>query len=63
MRDIKKLDVGNILIMKKAHPCDKRACRFLVLKVGGDLKIKCLFCSHEITVPRVKLEKNIAAVE
>lgn len=51
---------GNILIMKKMHPCGSN--RFLVLRVGVDFKIKCEKCGHEVMVPRIKLEKNIKDV-
>ena len=54
------IKVGDILEMKKAHPCGKpESNKFSVLRVGMDLKIKCLGCGHEVMVPRIKLEKNI----
>jgi len=43
--------------MKKPHPCGEH--EFEVLRVGSDIKIKCVSCGREVTVPRVKLEKNI----
>lgn len=49
--------VGDILEMKKQHPCGNK--RFQVLRVGMDFKIKCEQCGHEIMLPRVKAEKNI----
>ncbi len=53
--------VGDVLKMKKKHPC---GCdRFLVTRVGMDFKIKCLGCNHEVMVPRVKAEKNIKRIE
>lgn len=51
------MQVGDILIMKKPHPCGGR--EFEVLRVGSDIKIKCSVCGREVVVPRVKLEKNI----
>jgi len=51
------VQVGDILIMKKPHPCGEH--EFEVLRVGSDIKIKCVSCGREVTVPRVKLEKNI----
>ena len=61
--EIKKFAVGDVLVMKKPHPCDKKAVRFLCMTVGSDIKIKCLSCEREVMVPRVKLEKNIKATE
>lgn len=52
--------VGDILKMKKKHPCG--ADTFSVLRIGMDFKIKCTGCGHEVMVPRVKIEKNIKAI-
>lgn len=53
--------VGDVLKMKKKHPCGSD--KFLVTRVGMDFKIKCLGCNHEVMVPRVKAEKNIKRIE
>jgi len=49
--------VGDILMMKKNHPCG--CSRFNVLRVGMDFRIRCESCGREVMVPRVKVEKNI----
>lgn len=49
--------LGDILEMKKQHPCGDK--RFLVLRVGADFRLRCLTCGHEVMVPRAKAEKNI----
>ena len=51
------VQVGDILEMKKPHPCGEK--RFSVLRVGMDFKIRCVKCSREVMVPRIKIEKNI----
>lgn len=51
------IQVGDILTMKKAHPCGND--RWLVRRTGADLKIRCLNCGHELMTPRFKIEKNI----
>lgn len=61
--EIRKFDVGDILVMKKPHPCSKVAVRFSVLTLGSDIKVKCLSCGREVIVPRVRLEKNIRLTE
>ncbi len=61
--EIKRFAVGDTLIMKKSHPCEKKAFRFSVMTLGSDIKIKCLACGREVTVARVKLEKSIKSVE
>ena len=53
--------VGDILKMKKKHPCGSDA--FSVLRVGMDFKIRCCGCGHEVMVPRAKAEKNIKRIE
>ena len=54
------VQVGDILEMKKPHPCGSR--RFLVLRSGMDFKSRCTGCGHEVMVPRVKAEKNIKKI-
>ncbi len=54
------VQTGDILVMKKNHPCGEN--RFSVLRVGMDFKIKCLKCEREVMAPRVKIEKNIKKI-
>ena len=53
-------NVGDVLVMKKQHPCGKE--RFDVLRVGSDIRIRCQGCGRDVTVPRVKLEHSIKEV-
>ena len=53
--------VGDILCMKKPHPCGNK--RFQVLRIGMDFKIRCITCGREVMVPRQKVEKNIKKIE
>lgn len=52
--------VGDVLEMKKPHPCKSKS--FVVLRVGMDFKLRCTGCDHEIMIPRSKAEKNIRKV-
>lgn len=52
--------VGDILRMKKPHPCG--CFEFTVLRSGMDFKIKCRKCGHEVMLPRLKCEKNIKQI-
>lgn len=52
--------VGDILTMKKEHPCGEK--RWRVLRVGADFRLRCLGCGHEIMTPRFKAEKNIRKI-
>ncbi len=53
--------IGDILVMKKKHPCG--GDRWLVRRVGADFKLKCLQCGHELMTPRFKAEKNIRSIQ
>lgn len=55
------IDVGDVLNLKKPHPCGSK--QFLVLRVGMDFRIKCLSCNHEIVLVRGKLEKMIKEID
>ena len=52
--------IGDVLLMKKNHPCG--CARFVVLRSGMDFKLKCERCGHEVEVPRSKAEKNIKQI-
>lgn len=54
------IKVGDIITVKKQHPCGSKV--FTVLRVGMDFKIKCEGCGHEIMLPRAKIEKSIKLV-
>ena len=54
------VQLHDILLMKKAHPCGEK--RWRVLRIGADFRLKCLGCGHEIMVPRFKAEKNIRQI-
>ena len=52
--------VGDTLVLKKNHPCG--ACRWEVLRIGADFKLRCTGCGREVMLPRAKIEKNIKKV-
>ena len=54
------IHVGDILRMKKTHPCG--SSEWLVLRVGMDFKMRGQGCGHEVMLPRSKAEKNIRKV-
>ena len=53
--------LGDVLTMKKTHPCGSK--QWLVLRTGMDFRLRCLGCGHEILTPRSKAEKNIRSIE
>lgn len=54
------LQIGDTLILKKAHPCGGQ--EWAVLRVGADIRIKCEQCGHLVMLPRAKLEKQIKKI-
>ena len=52
--------VGDVLLMKKNHPCG--GARFTVLRSGMVFKLRCEKCGHELEIPRSKAEKNIKQI-
>jgi hypothetical protein len=53
--------VGDILTMKKAHPCGEK--RWLVLSATPALRLRCLGCGHEVVSQQFKTEKNIRSIQ
>ncbi|WP_026653287.1 DUF951 domain-containing protein [Butyrivibrio proteoclasticus] len=54
------IQVGNIIKLKKQHPCG--SCEWEVLRIGADFRLKCMGCGHQIMVPRKSVEKNIRGI-
>lgn len=52
-----KFQVGDIVELKKPHPCGSK--QFKILRVGSDMRIICLGCAHDMTIDRIKLEKSV----
>lgn len=48
--------VGDIVKLKKKHPCG--SYEWEVLRVGADFRLKCEGCGHQIMIPRKLVEKN-----
>ena len=49
-------EVGDIVTLKKAHPCGSK--EWEILRVGADFRLKCKGCGHQIMVARKLVEKN-----
>lgn len=48
--------VGDIVKLKKKHPCGSQ--EWEILRVGADFRLKCMGCGHQIMVARKLVEKN-----
>lgn len=49
-------EVGDIVKLKKPHPCG--SSEWEILRVGADFRLKCTGCGHQIMVARRLVEKN-----
>ena len=54
------LNVYDKVELKKQHPCGSR--RWEILRVGMDIKLRCLGCGKEMMIPRRKAEKSIKRI-
>ena len=55
------LNVGEIVKLKKQHPCGSN--EWEILRVGMDFRLKCMGCGHEIMSPRIKIERHIKKIK
>lgn len=53
--------VGDVLELKKSHPCGAKTWQ--VLRIGMDFRLKCQGCGHEMMIPRAKAEKAIKRIQ
>ena len=49
-------EVGDIVKLKKPHPCGSH--EWEILRVGADFRLKCQGCGHQVMVSRKLVEKN-----
>lgn len=48
--------VGDIVKLKKVHPCG--SSEWEILRVGADFRLKCMGCGRQIIIARKLVEKN-----
>ena len=54
------INVGDIVKLKKQHPCGSK--EWEVLRIGADFRLKCKGCDHQIMIARRDVEKNVREV-
>lgn len=54
------IHVGNIVKLKKQHPCGSH--EWEVLRIGADFRLKCTGCGHQIMIARKLVEKNLREI-
>lgn len=60
--EIIKYDIGDVVELKKPHPCASRSKQFEIVRVGADIKIKCLGCGNVIMLTRDNFNKRIKKI-
>ena len=55
-----RYEVGDIVKMKKTHPCGSD--RWEIMRTGIDFRLKCLGCAHYVMLPRTKFEKAVKEI-
>lgn len=53
-------NLGSIVIMKKGHPCGTNEWK--IIRIGADIKIKCLGCGRSIMMPRIEFNKKLKKI-
>lgn len=57
MRPPIPLKLGDVLELKKGHPCGEN--RWEVVRLGADIKLKCRGCGRLVMLPRSRVERRI----
>ncbi|MFB0971465.1 MAG: DUF951 domain-containing protein [Neofamilia sp.] len=53
--------VGDIVTMKKGHPCGENMWE--ILRTGVDIKLECTGCNRQIWMPRIDFEKRVRKIK
>ena len=53
-------NIGDIVRTKKQHPCGTNLWE--VVRLGADIKIKCINCGRTVMIPRVEFNKRIKKI-
>ncbi|WP_217588441.1 DUF951 domain-containing protein [Lentibacillus saliphilus] len=56
----KDFALNDIVQMKKQHPCGEN--RWQIIRMGMDIRIKCLGCDHSVMIPRREFAKTMKKI-
>lgn len=56
----KEYNLNTKVIMKKGHPCGGNLWE--IVRLGADIKIKCLNCGRVVMIPRVEFMKKVKKI-
>lgn len=55
-------ELNDVVELKKEHPCAKRSKLWRIVRMGADIKIKCLGCGAIVMMSRYDFEKRVKRV-
>ncbi|WP_329602737.1 DUF951 domain-containing protein [Terrilactibacillus tamarindi] len=53
-------ELNDVVEMKKQHPCGTN--RWKIIRLGADIRIKCLGCDHSVMMPRKEFQKKVKRI-
>ncbi len=56
----KEYRLGSVVTMKKEHPCGTN--EWEIVRVGADIKLKCINCGRTIMLPRIDFNKKLKKI-
>lgn len=56
----KLYDLHDVVEMKKSHPCGEN--KWKIIRMGMDIRIKCLGCNHSVMIPRKEFAKKMKRI-
>jgi len=56
----KVFNLNDVVEMKKPHPCGEN--RWRIIRMGMDIRIKCLGCQHSVLIPRKEFAKKLKKI-
>ena len=57
---VEDLRMGDVVRLRKVHPCG--GLDWEVVRVGADVRIRCLCCDRRVLMSRSELEKRVKTV-
>ena len=61
MAKMKKYKINDIVSLKKGHPCGENLWQ--IIRLGADIKLKCLGCEKNIWMKRLDFDKKIRKIK
>jgi hypothetical protein len=52
--------LNDLVEMKKPHPCGMN--RWLIIRLGADIRIKCTGCEHSVLLARSDFDKKLKQI-